>query len=68
MIDNILGQLQTDRIERLDVNYEIVGKYHSYDQHNRNFDNMIGRAAHIAFLDNQALVKLIIYSFEDLFS
>jgi hypothetical protein len=28
---------------------------------------MIGRAAHISFLENSALVKLITYSFEDIF-
>ena len=29
MIDNLLGQLNTDKVLRLDVNYEIEGKYHS---------------------------------------
>ena len=27
MIDNLLKQLTTDKIERLDVNYEIVGRF-----------------------------------------
>ena len=34
---------------------------------NRNLDSFIGRAAHIAFVDNSALIKLAIYSFEDWF-
>ena len=41
-------------------------KYH-YLYSFSNLDNMIGRAAHISFLENHALIKLIIYSFEDLF-
>lgn len=28
---------------------------------------MIGRAAHIAFLENSALIKLSVYSFDELF-
>jgi len=35
--------------------------------HKRGLDSMIGRAAHIAFLENQALIKLFIYSFEEIF-
>ena len=33
----------------------------------RSLDTMIGRAAHIAFIDNSALIKLTIYSFDELF-
>lgn len=33
----------------------------------RSLDSMIGRAAHIAFIDNSALIKLSLYSFDELF-
>ncbi|CAK76768.1 unnamed protein product (macronuclear) [Paramecium tetraurelia] len=58
MIDNIMKNLSNQKIDRLDVNYELVGK---------SLDTMIGRAAHIAFIDNSALIKLSLYSFDELF-
>ncbi|CAD8092276.1 unnamed protein product [Paramecium sonneborni] len=58
MIDNIMKNIPNQKIDRLDVNYEQVGK---------SLDTMIGRAAHIAFIDNSALIKLSIYSFDELF-
>ncbi|CAD8069313.1 unnamed protein product [Paramecium primaurelia] len=58
MIDNIMKNLSNQKIDRLDVNYELVG---------RSLDTMIGRAAHIAFIDNSALIKLSLYSFDEFF-
>ncbi|CAD8167754.1 unnamed protein product [Paramecium pentaurelia] len=58
MIDNLMETIQNKKIERLDVNYEQSG---------RSLDVMIGSAAHIAFLENSALIKLSVYSFDELF-
>lgn len=43
MVESLLSNLKTDRVHRLDVNFEIPEK---------NIDSMIGRAAHIQFLEN----------------
>jgi len=35
---------------------------------NRNLDSMIGRAAHIKFLESQALMRMLVYRFSNFFS
>ncbi|KRX10279.1 hypothetical protein PPERSA_09663 [Pseudocohnilembus persalinus] len=47
-----------DKLYRLDVSFEIPQK---------SLDKMIGRAAHIQFLENTALQKMIVYNFPQFF-
>ena len=58
MASNILSQLTCNRLVRIDVNFQIEGK---------NLDSFIGRTAHIQFLENQSLMKILLYAYEDLF-
>ncbi|EGR29800.1 serine esterase, putative [Ichthyophthirius multifiliis] len=63
MVDNLLSSLRTDRIHRIDVNFKIK------DQSNikKTIDNVIGRSAHIQFLENDPLAKTLVYCFDHLF-
>lgn len=70
MIYNLMKDLGTDRIHRIDVNFKIVDKYiySSIIIHTtRQLETFIGRAGHIEFLENLALIKMFIYTFDDLF-
>lgn len=54
MINNIIQKISKDKMQRIDVNYEIKGKYCLLILIivDRKLDNMIGRAAHIAILED----------------
>ena len=43
------------------LNYIIIYLFY------RNIDNFIGRAAHIQFLESQALTRMLVYSFDNFF-
>ncbi|EGR33266.1 serine esterase, putative [Ichthyophthirius multifiliis] len=58
MLEGIFKNVQSDRIHRVDVSFEIPGQ---------TIDNMIGRAAHISFLENEALMKMILTDFKHIF-
>lgn len=58
MVDNLLRNLKTDSIYRIDVNFKITDK---------TIDNAIGRAAHIRFLESDPLTKMFITCLEDFF-
>lgn len=57
MADNLVGS--TERIYRVDVNFKIE---------ENNLDSMIGRKAHILFLENKELLQMIISRYKSFFS
>ena len=59
MAKNILSDLKSKMLFRLDINFKIKDK---------NLDSWIGRTAHIQFLENQQFMKMLIYRYKDFFS
>lgn len=59
MARNLLSGVNVEALYRLDTHFKIPEK---------SLDTLIGRAAHIQFLENQILMKMIIYRYPDLFS
>ncbi|CAG9316223.1 unnamed protein product [Blepharisma stoltei] len=59
MASNLLSLMSVDTLYRLDINFKIAEK---------SLDSFIGRAAHIQFLENQTLMKMIIYRYPELLS
>lgn len=59
MASNLLSSVSVDTLYRLDINFRIAEK---------SLDSFIGRAAHIQFLENQTLMKMIIYRYPELLS
>ena len=68
MVENLLGRLNCQYIMRLDVNFKISSKYYIYIYIYRNLDTFIGRAAHILFLDNSHLMKMLLYRYPSFFA
>lgn len=54
MAQNLLSNLNTKLLYRLDVNFHIKDK---------NMDSWIGRTAHIQFLECQPLMKMLVYRY-----
>jgi hypothetical protein len=60
MVNNLLSKCTTlDVLYRLDVNFNIE---------ETNIDSMIGRTAHILFLENEELMKMIVSRYKMFFS
>jgi len=59
MAKNIMSNVQANAIHRIDVNFKI---------NEANLDTMIGRAAHIRFLESQPLVRMILYRYDHFFA
>lgn len=59
MARNLLGNVPTNVVYRLDVNFKIQEK---------NLDSFIGRAAHIRFLENQPLMRMIVSRYAEFFA
>lgn len=59
MVRNILKNVKPGRLRRLDVAFKIE---------ETNIDSLIGRTAHILFLENAELIKTIIYTHQSMFS
>ena len=60
MVNNLLGKCTTlDVLYRLDVNFNIE---------ETNIDSMLGRTAHILFLENEDLMKMIVARYKMFFS
>ena len=59
MANSLLSGISAECLYRLDINFRISEK---------SLDSFIGRAAHIQFLENQTLMKMIIYRYPELFS
>jgi hypothetical protein len=51
MTENILRRITADRITRVDMNFKI-GK--------RTLDSVIGRTAHIEFIENERAVRMLV--------
>ncbi|KAK7351523.1 hypothetical protein VNO77_11050 [Canavalia gladiata] len=65
MLTNCLDQIRADSTERgvfmrCDVNFDP-------STYGKNLDNLVGRAAHIEFLDSDIFARFIMWSFPDLF-
>lgn len=58
MAENILIQLQHPQLLRLDINFSLK---------KRNIDSMIGRKAHIQFLENESLVRTLVFAYSQFF-
>mmetsp|Transcript_37942 Transcript_37942/g.60092 ORF Transcript_37942/g.60092 Transcript_37942/m.60092 type:complete len:778 (-) Transcript_37942:131-2464(-) len=58
MVRNIWEPVDENRVIRLDINFKIA---------ENTVDNMIGRAAHIRFLECQPVMKLILHNYPFLF-
>ena len=60
MVNNILGKCNNlEVMYRLDVNFNIE---------ETNMDSLIGRTAHILFLENEELMKMIVSRYKKFFS
>lgn len=59
MVENILKNVKSGVLRRINVFFEIGEK---------NLDSLIGRTAHIKFLESQELIKAILYTEEGLLS
>jgi hypothetical protein len=59
MVNNLLGNIPLEVLYRLDVNFNIS---------ENNLDSYIGRTAHILFLENEELMKMIVSRYKDFFS
>ena len=53
MVKNVLRSVKSGCLRRVDVVFEIG---------ERNLDSLIGRTAHILFLESQELMKAILYT------
>jgi hypothetical protein len=58
MVRNLWAPVQPERVIRLDLNFHIPEK---------NLDTIIGRAAHIQFLESQPMMKMLIHNFVEFF-
>mmetsp|Transcript_6338 Transcript_6338/g.11014 ORF Transcript_6338/g.11014 Transcript_6338/m.11014 type:complete len:660 (-) Transcript_6338:809-2788(-) len=59
MAANILMHLHRPQLLRLDVNFSMK---------KRNIDSMIGRKAHIQFLENESLVRTLVFAYSQFFN
>jgi hypothetical protein len=60
MVNNVLGKCNDlEAMYRLDVNFNIE---------ETNLDSMIGRTAHILFLENEDLMKMMVSRYKIFFS
>ena len=59
MVNSLLGNTPTQVLYRLDVNFNIE---------ETNLDSMIGRTAHILFLENEDLMRMIVARYKVIFS
>ena len=58
MVDNLLKNTNLGKIHRINVNFNFAEK---------NMDTFIGRKSHILFLENQALIRLLVVNFDHFF-
>ena len=59
MVNSLLGHVPAQVLYRLDVNFNIE---------ETNIDSMIGRTAHILFLENEDLMRMIVARYKVIFS
>lgn len=53
MVDNLVGAVEPGRLTRIDVSFHLGGA---------SVDTVIGRAAHIRFLDSVAATLMLVYN------
>jgi len=58
MVNSVNEKMQNAELYRVDIGFNILSK---------NVDNLIGRTAHILFLNNEALMKMIVYRYSNIF-
>lgn len=59
MITQLLSNLKSSCVNRIDVNFEI---------RTQTIDGVIGRKAHILFLESGALLKMLLFCCSELFA
>jgi len=59
MVNAMLGNVPFNNLFRLDVNFNIE---------ETSLDSMIGRTAHILFLENELLLKMIVARYKVIFN
>jgi len=59
MVNGMLGNVPLTVLFRLDVNFNIE---------ETNLDSMIGRTAHILFLENEELLRMIVARYKVIFN
>jgi hypothetical protein len=59
MVNSILSKPSVEVLYRLDVNFNIE---------ETNLDSMIGRTAHLLFIENQDLMRMIVARYKMIFS
>jgi hypothetical protein len=60
MCENILSSLSTDTLYRIDVKFNI--------EDSNTIDRIIGRSAHINFIENEKLAKMLLMRYAELFA
>ena len=58
MLEALSERLRQTEVYKIDIGFNINKK---------NMDNLIGRTAHILFLQNEVLMKMLIYRYSNLF-
>jgi len=58
MVDRLNNKIINARVYRIDIGFNISKK---------NVNNLIGREAHILFLGNETLLKMIAYRYANVF-
>ena len=59
MVNSLLGNVPFEVLYRLDVNFNIE---------ETSLDSMIGRTAHILFLENEELLRMIVARYKVIFN
>ncbi len=59
MVNSLLAKPNIDVLYRLDVNFNIE---------ETNLDSMIGRTAHLLFIENEDLMRMIVSRYKMIFS
>ncbi|CAG9323932.1 unnamed protein product [Blepharisma stoltei] len=58
MVHNLLNRLTLQKLIKLDVNFKL----------NQSIDTMIGRKAHMQFLENEGFLRMLVYRYPEFFS
>ena len=58
MVENMMNKLNNEIIHRIDVDFE--------KSDHKVIDNIIGRHAHILFIEDQTMMKMIAHTFHQL--
>jgi hypothetical protein len=67
MVKNVMANLRQAMVYRIDVNFQIQDRYYIL-LIDSNLDTLIGRTAHILFLECQPLLRMIVTLYDQFFS